>query len=93
MKEKKYKYLKRWELYEAGLTDAEIAGKLGYSYSAIYQWRKRNNLPSNCESKSYYSRKTLYEEGLTDERIAQILNLSYLTIQKWREKNNLPSNK
>lgn len=93
MKEKKYKYPKRWELYEAGLTDAEIAGELGYSYSTIYQWRKRNNLTSNSEDKSYYRRKKLYEEGLTDEKIAQTLNLSYLTIQKWREKNNLPHNK
>lgn len=35
------------ELYETGKTDAEISRETEHSISAIYNWRKRHNYPTN----------------------------------------------
>lgn len=38
---------KKWELYEKGLNDAEIAAEIGLRSAAIFYWRKRRDLPPN----------------------------------------------
>lgn len=39
------------QLYRQGLTDAEVAHKLGVHINTIYNWRKRKGLPANTKEK------------------------------------------
>ena len=38
---------KRFNLYKQGLSDKQIAKRLGLSATGVNKWRKRHNLPSN----------------------------------------------
>lgn len=37
------------ELWKAGKNDCRIADEMGCTASAIWQWRRRNDLPKNAE--------------------------------------------
>lgn len=37
------------ELWENNWNDCRIAGALGVTSSAVWQWRRKNGLPRNCE--------------------------------------------
>lgn len=36
-------------LWSGGLNDGQIARRVGCTASAIQHWRRRNDLPGNCE--------------------------------------------
>ena len=42
-------YAKAKELYDSGLSDLKIGRALGMSSNAVYNWRKRNGLPSHAQ--------------------------------------------
>ena len=42
-------YAKAKELYDSGLSDLKIGRALGMSSNAVYNWRKRNGLPSHTQ--------------------------------------------
>ena len=45
----KIDYAKAKELYDSGLSDLKIGRALGMSSNAVYNWRKRNGLPSHAQ--------------------------------------------
>lgn len=92
---KKKEHKKRLKYYNKGLNDFEIGEKVGLSKEGIYNWRKRNDLPSNYKKnldKNYEKRLELYNEGLNDKEIAEKVDLSKYGVRSWRYRNNLPSN-
>lgn len=95
--------IERERLYNAGLSDMEIANEQNIHCATVQAWRHNNNLPPNFEQKqempisedlkdSEENRMKLYKEGLSDMEIARIFNLHYSTIHKWRMLKNLPPN-
>ena len=47
----KTKHEQRLELYKQGLTDAEIAQKVGVHLTTIYEWRRKQGIPPNRKKK------------------------------------------
>ncbi|MFW5794906.1 MAG: terminase gpP N-terminus-related DNA-binding protein [Bacillota bacterium] len=94
---KKKKHNKRLELYKKGLSDREIAEKVGLSKAGIASWRYRNKLPANkkykLSEKEKKKRFKLYNEGLTDKELSKKLDLTVKGVINWRNKNNLEPNK
>lgn len=45
------KHEQRLELYKQGLTDAEIAQKVGVHPITIYEWRRKQGIPPNRKKK------------------------------------------
>lgn len=98
---------KRFELYNQGLTDHQIGKLVFVTPSAIYHWRKKNNLKVNRISKAKEERRlrkekaellekeriNLYNQGLKDVEIAHLLNRNASTISRWRKKMGLKRNK
>ncbi|MFW5891614.1 MAG: helix-turn-helix domain-containing protein, partial [bacterium] len=81
--------------YDQGLTDHEIANKLGCSKSIIRKWRRKNNKIFN--KKTIISEKNnkilkYYNQGLNDTEIADKIGCSFSTIRRWRKKNKMPKN-
>jgi len=87
---------KRLELYKQGLSDGEIAKKLGISQSTIADWRKarglKPNIPPITKKTTHKQKLELYNMGFTDTEIAKILNLNPSYVSAWRRKNNLKPN-
>ena len=59
-KRRKNTYKKRMELYNKGLSDSEIAKKVGITTSGIESWRKRNGLEPNYIKRTCYQRPPSY---------------------------------
>lgn len=80
-------------LYEAGLSDGEIARKFGVNVSSIRDHRKKHNLPTKRPRDRFDKDKfmELYEQGLTDGEIAKELNLTTAYICARRQKLGLPT--
>jgi DNA-binding CsgD family transcriptional regulator len=80
--------------YNKQLTDAELARKFNCTQSAIYYYRKRNNLPKNMlKSKKLDLEqfKVIFREDLPNNELAIMLNTSTKTIEYYRTKLKLPS--
>lgn len=82
------------EAYRAGLTDPEIAEKLGLGIHRVCKWRQARKLPSNYQG-NIKANETLmrqaYDRGLNDQQISRETGISAVTVQKWRAKNHLPA--
>ena len=79
------------ELYKLGLTDQEIGNIVGATNSAIWNWRKKHDLPCNGKrggdsaAKRKYDRekiRRMSEQGATVKEIAHRLNCSTDTIHR-----------
>lgn len=82
----------RMILYKQGYNDYEIANIEGVFQSAIYLWRKRNNLKPNYRINPNHEKwKKLYNKGYDDKTIAKLTSVSRTAIYNWRKKHNLPS--
>ena len=94
----KYDGKKMMELYNQGMTDGQIAEAVGSSKSAVYGWRKRNDLKPNVEPPQRtprFSRKLfrlLYEQGLSDAKIARRMKCGVTSVGRWRRQIGLPPN-
>ena len=80
------------ELYRLGLTDGEIAKRVGTGTQNICFWRKREGLPSNYRPKRNEDFMPLYRQGLSDGEIAAATGKEKRTVQKWRARWGLPYN-
>ena len=85
------KHEDRMRLYTAGLTDKEIATKLGVTKSVIAYWRRKNGLKYNGPGREMGKelqkrRMELWKSGLTDTEIAQKEGVAVPTISSWRHK-------
>ncbi len=92
----KEKHKERFELYNRGLNDVEIADKQKTTVATITNWRIKHKLPSN--SKTQYKevhkkRLELHKKGLTDRKIADNEGCKVTAIHNWRKRNNLEANK
>jgi len=88
----------RLKLYNEGLNDREIAYKLNLSKSAIFRWRKVNNLPANVNKGNLSIREVekrieLINKGLGDKEIADILGINPKTFTNWRCNRGIRGNK
>ncbi len=84
---------KRWELYNSGCSDQEIAAGSGYLLSTIRAWRCRVGLKSNRAGQQQIERMKHYKQGMNDLEIATALGCKYATISYWRRANKLKKNK
>lgn len=76
------------EYIEAGagiLTDFEVAGKLGVTHQAVYNWRKRREIqaavshkPKNWTMRAEY--RHLANQGLSRQEIADALGTNYAAV-------------
>lgn len=82
----------RMDLYQRGLTDTQMAQKIGLPVSTIAGWRKRRKLIANKESLKDAARMALYRKGLSDGDIGRILGVSNGVIREWRKKRKLQAN-
>lgn len=91
----------RMRLYRQGMTDEEIARKVGTVRSGIAQWRIKRGLPINKtevrqvspeRQKILAKRLELYKQGLCDEEIADQLGCHTTTIFRWRKSFGLEAN-
>ena len=80
------------ELYRLGLTDGEIAKRVGTGTQNICFWRKREGLPSNYRPKRNEDFMPLYRQGLSDGEIAAATGKEKRYVQKWRARWGLPYN-
>ena len=77
-----------------GLTDREIADKLGISAVYAGDIRRRAGLPRNpapCNRTPQLA-PALYAQGMTDQEIADKIGVCRDTVAKWRRSENLPPN-
>lgn len=82
------------ELYKKGLTDQEIAKSLNCKDSAVFAYRKRNDLTSNFKYKCLNEEKLeeiklLKSEGLGNRKISKLLNLPRTTLMYMFRKHDL----
>lgn len=100
---------KRLNLYNQGMSDAEIAKRVYVIKSVICNWRTRRGLPPNapkgfqkgnkygCMSRlpevKENKRLVLLSRGLNDTQIARVLGLNNSTISQWRRNRGLPCNR
>lgn len=82
----------RMDLYQRGLTDTQMAQKIGLPVSTIAGWRKRRKLIANKENIKDTARMALYRKGLSDGDIGRILGVSNGVIREWRKKRKLKAN-
>lgn len=78
------------EYYEAGMSDEEIAQRLGVVKSTVCHWRLSAGLGCNADSEK--ARMELYEQGLNDQEIGDALHMSPEAVWHWRKRLGLPSN-
>ena len=63
----------RYQLYNQGLIDREIAEKVGVKYSSIAEWRRQRNLPANGGGKSPGERISIpMERALTPDQCEDV---------------------
>ena len=100
---------KRLDLYNQGMSDAEIAKRVYVIKSVICNWRTRRGLPPNapkgfqkgnkCGCLGILSevkenkRRDLLKRGLNDTQIARIVGVENSTISQWRRRRGLSSNR
>lgn len=100
---------KRFDLYNQGMSDAEIAKRVYVVKNVIQRWRTRRGLSPNapkgfqkgnkCGCLGILSevkenkRRDLLKRGLNDTQIARIVGVENSTISQWRRSRGLPSNR
>ena len=80
-------------LYNAGMSDGQMAEALGVSRQAVGDWRAKNRLarptPRKVRHEEYMS---LYDRGFVDRIIADKVGVCCTTVRNWRRKHGLPAN-
>lgn len=82
----------RYQLYNQGLIDKEIAEKVGVKYSSIAEWRKQRNIPANGGGKGPGERISIpMEKALTPKQCEEMrlflgLLVKYADMAQGREK-------
>ena len=100
---------RRLDLYNQGMSDAEIAKRCHVIKSVVNGWRTRRGLPPNapkgfqkgnkygCMSRlsevKENKRRDLLKRGLNDAQIARIVGVENSTISQWRRRRGLTSNR
>lgn len=90
----------RIELWQAGLTDAEIAARVGAKANTITAWRRKRGLATKQPPRSFARldadsdtrRKFLYRLGWSDDRMAAHEGVGPPRIKRWRDRRGLPPN-
>lgn len=87
----------RLELYNQGLTDAEIGRRLGLTGRAITHWRRSRNLKSHRQAIVLTAKQAkdvmrLYLQGMNDYKIASQLGVPRHIVLKFRVNNDLKAN-
>jgi len=90
----------RLTLWRRGMTDADIAARLGCTRQAIALWRRRNGHKRNDDVVGKHrhvpadieQRMKLYRLGRTDRQIADAQGVSRGTVTSWRNRNALDAN-
>ena len=63
----------RYQLYNQGLIDREIAEKVGVNNSTIAEWRKQRNIPANGGGKGPGERDSIpMEKALTPDQCEDV---------------------
>lgn len=99
----------RIDLYNQGMSDAEIAKRVCVEKNVIQHWRTRRglspNAPKGFQKGNKYGcmgrlsevkenrRCMLLCRGLNDAQIARIVGVDNSTISQWRRSRGLPSNR
>jgi len=89
---------RRMKLYREGLSDYEIARRLGVHRTTIREWRGRRGLSPNFKRGEPIPREEeerrlkFYKMGLTDYEIAKAVGVSKTAISNWRYRRSLPAN-
>ena len=82
------------KLVAEGLSDKEVASKIGCNHIRVFNWRKKNNVAPGKGSISYSGQiEEHYGQGLTDRQIANALGVHISTILRWRKRNHKTPNK
>lgn len=80
-------------LYNQGLSDNEIAKRLGCSRKTIEKRRKKLGLPINTwwkiDANMAETITKLFEEGKSGAEICKMLNLSHTTVSKFKKDHNI----
>lgn len=92
--------LERIKLYNAGMSDREIAEVVGCSPDNIATWRGKQGLPPNpgkaanrhVPPEQEALRMRLYEQGLSDSQAAKRCGLTTMGFARWRQRHKLPGN-
>lgn len=94
----KEKQNKRLSLYNQGLSDSEIARRLGLTQNAIGYWRREQDLSPNSLrggrvlGDKEKKRLELYNQGLNDSEIGREIGCERYTITYWRRAHGLSPN-
>lgn len=79
-------------LYDQGLTDQEIADKLGCTVNLIGARRRAAGLPSVAQRNNDAEYQRLYDAGYCDAHVAQVMGCTKSAVANWRKRNGLPFN-
>lgn len=86
-------YTRAWELYNQGMTDAQMAQELCVADDTVRKWRKKNGLPVNLLVKQRHRRfQELHDQGLNDSEIARRCGVVPSTVSTWRRGAGLEKN-
>lgn len=87
-------------LHAEGLSDSEIAERLGSGRAWVAELRLRMHLPANRHMPNdkerqarYQKMMELYQMGLNDAEIARAVFVLTPSVCSWRKKNGLPANR
>jgi CopG family transcriptional regulator, nickel-responsive regulator len=81
------KYKTRLELYNRGLSDAQIAGELNEKKATIMQWRRENNLPllSKINETEFLKH---FQQGKSTKEIASFFHVNNTYLCRWMRRHN-----
>jgi CopG family transcriptional regulator, nickel-responsive regulator len=81
------RYKDRLELYNKGLSDAQIAAELNEKKSTIMQWRREKNLPllSKINETEFLKH---FQQGKSTKEIASVFQVNHAYLCRWMRKHN-----
>ncbi|WHZ35734.1 hypothetical protein [Sagittula sp. MA-2] len=84
---------KALDLYERGAPDRYIAHRLGVTKLAVFNWRKRNDLPAHPRNKLHWLTPDMYRQSIRHFRLynraAEAIGVHPVTLRKWRKEQGL----
>jgi len=85
----------RMAAWKQGLSDKEIAAKLGLNAETVRGWRFKWGLPRNAEKdklRQEEQRMRFYRAGWSDSEIGKAVGMNPQRVYGWRKTRNLPIN-
>lgn len=88
-------YARVQSLYNEGLTDKEIAEKLGCNKSKVWEWRTKRGLPSHSNRGKHdlNAVEQLYRRGYSDTMISRELSIPAYVVTQWRNRHGYTRNR